>query len=149
MALQFDAATFDWGMAKCHNLLNKCLGQTQRPPTSGKILAHSKEQAANMIEEVGASLCIFKIGVSANPLLRYASYLEMGYQQMRIIHTSPSLDSIHMLEAALISMFQDYPGCKNSPGSGGEGGLNRHKPVKPPFFVYIVGGRADKSDWYL
>lgn len=97
--------------------------------------------------KIGATLCIFKIGVSANPLLRYAAYIEMNYTEMWVIHVSSSLDTIHMLEAALISAFEPYMGCKNAPQSGGEGALNRQKPVKPPYFVYIVAGRADQPRW--
>ena len=53
-----------------------------------------------------------------------------------------------MLEASLIAKFQDEPGCKNQKNSGGEGALtNTSKPKKPPFFVYVVGGRADQPRW--
>lgn len=147
MALQFNAKTFDWSTVKCQNLLYKCLDENKTHPTSGKILAHAKEQAESLVTKIGATLCIFKIGVSANPLLRYAAYIEMNYTEMWVIHVSSSLDTIHMLEAALISAFEPYMGCKNAPQSGGEGALNRQKPVKPPYFVYIVAGRADQPRW--
>ena len=47
-----------------------------------------------------------------------------------------------MLEAALISHFESIVGCRNKPGSGGEGALNRNGTTAP-FFTYVTGGRAD------
>lgn len=100
-----------------------------------------------MQDHVGLGLCIYKVGVSANPLLRFASYLDMGYTKMWLIHSSFELGLTHMLEAALIALNEGNAGFRNKPGSGGEGALNRHKPAKPPYFVYVVAGRADQSRW--
>ena len=52
-----------------------------------------------------------------------------------------------MLEAALISEFHHVRGCKNAPNTGGEGALNRKDSGGPPFYVYVVGGRADQAKW--
>lgn len=49
-----------------------------------------------------------------------------------------------MLEAALVSEFHKHVGCRNREGSGGEGALNREPVALPPYYVYIVGGRADQ-----
>lgn len=93
-------------------------------------------------------MCIFKIGITANPLLRYASYIDLGYTSMWLIHSSPSLGLTNMLEAALICEFATMVGCKNKPNSGGEGGLNRSsRAMLPPFYVYCVAGRADQPRW--
>lgn len=145
--LDFNASTFDWNTVKSENLLYKCLDSNKCNPTSGAILAHAKEQVDNMQHHVGVGLCIFKIGVTANPLLRFASYLDLGYTTMWLINVSPSLGLTVMLEAALISEYGYSSGCKNKPNSGGEGAFNRSKPLKPPFFVYVVAGRADQPRW--
>lgn len=63
---------------------------------------------------------------------------------MWIISMLPSLDIGSMLEAALISDFGRHVGCHNKPGSGGEGALCRSNPSPPPYFTYVVGGRADQ-----
>ena len=144
LGLKFDAATFDWGTVKCQGILNKCFQSKATNPTCGRILTHASEQVSCILNEVGASLCIFKIGVSANPLLRFASYLNLGYTTMWVIHVSSSLGLTHMLEASLIREYQSFRGCRNKDGSGGEGALNTSKCFKPPFFTYVVGARADQ-----
>ena len=137
----------DWEKLRSLGLLNKCL-KTRGKPTCGKILAHAKAQITSMREWLGIRLCIFKIGVTANPSCRFNWYLERGYTCMWVIAASDSLDLIHMLEAALISEFSKHVGCKNKSDSGGEGALNRTNTVSyPPYYVYVAGGRADQHRW--
>ena len=95
-------------------------------------------------EKIGIRVCIFKIGVTANPIARYKLYVDQGYATMWLIHKSNSLDLVHMLEAALILEYHKHVGCRNQAGTGGEGALNRRVPIAPPFFVYVVGARADQ-----
>lgn len=95
-------------------------------------------------ETIGIRLCVFKIGVTSNPVSRFALYKKSGFTSMWVIATSDSTDLIHMLEAALISEFGKHVGCRIKPGSGGEGALNRANPPKPPYFAYVSGGRADQ-----
>ena len=129
---------------KPQGLLHKSLPYGGNP-TCGKILLYAKEQVECMIKQVGKGLCIFKIGITTNPLMRYPSYLGLGYTTMWLIHVSGSLGLTLMLEASLIANFQDEPGCRNKKNSGGEGAMTTtSKPKKPPFFVYVVGGRADQ-----
>ena len=117
--------------------------QPQRP-TCGKILSHSKHQVSAFRESLGVSLCVFKIGVSAAPVERFQDYTTKNYTCMWLIHVDNDLGLIHMLEAALISEFNACTGCRNAPGSGGEGALNRKTHQGPPYFMYICGGRADQ-----
>lgn len=145
--LKFDAAIFDWNSVSSYGLLRKCLNTSNCNPTSGKILSHAKEQVVNMQHHIGIGVCIYKIGVTSNPLLRFASYLDLGYSKMWLIHSSCDLGLTHMLEAALIALNEGTVGFRNKPSSGGEGALNRRKPARPPFFVYVVAGRADQSRW--
>lgn len=97
---------------------------------------------------MGIRICIFKIGVTSNPKRRFEWFLERGYSCMWVLAESDSQDLIHMLEAALISEFGKHIGCRNKPDSGGEGALNRTTVAScPPFYTYVVGGRADQSRW--
>lgn len=119
----------------------------QPSPTCGKLLAHCLAKVISFREKVGIRLCVFKIGVTANPLTRFQLYAEKNFSMMWLIATSSSVDLIHMLEAALINEFHKHVGCKNVEGTGGDGALNRNPPAPPPYFVYITGGRADQSRW--
>lgn len=67
---------------------------------------------------------------------------------MWLMHQSPSLDLIHMLEAALIMANCHHSGCRNAKGSGGEGGLNRAKKLPPPT-LYISPGaqQTNLEEW--
>ena len=59
------------------------------------------------------------------------TYFQKGYTSMWLINASNSIDSVSMLEAALISEFGKHVGCHNKPNSGGEGGLNKKSPPTP------------------
>ena len=115
--------------------------------TTGKLLSYCKSKITCFREKIGIRLCIFKIGVTANPVSRFEMYKDKGFSKMWILATSGSVDLVHMLEAALISEFHKHVGCKNREGSGGDGALNRKPPAPPPYFVYISGGRADQARW--
>ena len=148
MGAVFKAEGFDWNAIRPYGFCNKCMcSRKGGNATAGKILAHAKSLVTSLRESIGIRLCIFKIGVTANPLTRYSFYLENGYTCMWLIAVSHSIDLIHMLEAALISEFFRHVGCKNKPESGGEGALNRSSPPEPPYFAYVVGGRADQGHW--
>ena len=116
----------------------------ERRATCGKILAHAKRQVAAFREWITVTLCVFKIGVTANPPARFVDYVQKGFTEMWVIHSGDNVDIVHMLEAALISEFANSIGCQNMPETGGEGALNRKASVGPPFFVYVTGGRADQ-----
>lgn len=111
-------------------------------PTCGRILEHCKNKVTNFREKIGIRLCVFKVGVTADPLLRCKYYFENGFTESWIIHTSDSVDLIHMLEAALVSEYHLHVGCRNRKGSGGEGALNRKNCCPPPYFVYVTGCSA-------
>ena len=92
---------------------------------------------------MGLQLCVFKIGVTSNPLVRYLNYRKKNFTSMWVIFQGTSVKEIHMLEAALISLYQATSGCQNATGSGGEGALNKLDAC-PPYYAYITGGRADQ-----
>ena len=134
-----------WDVLLQHNIHNKTMKVCQpRKPTCGKILAHCKRQITAFREFLGLALCIFKIGVTADPLDRFEDYRAKAYTNMWIICVSDDVGLTHMLEAALISEFHSAVGCRNSPETGGEGGLNRKRHAGPPYNTYVTGGRADQ-----
>ena len=95
-------------------------------------------------EQMSISLCVFKVGVTSNPVVRYVDYKRKNFTAMWVIFCGSNAREIHMLEAALVSLFHSCSGCHNTPGSGGEGALNRAFS-KPPYYAYVAGGRADQN----
>ena len=93
---------------------------------------------------MGLEVCVFKIGVTANPVCRYLDYLSRNYDAMWVLHESNDVQETHMLEAALISHFQACLGCRNKADSGGEGASNKASAMGP-YYTYVTGGRADKN----
>ena len=112
--------------------------------TTGKILAHARQKVSSFRERHGDGLCVFKIGVTANPAQRWELYLKVNLTAMWIIFMHDDLSLVHMLEASLIALFCEIKGCRNKPNTGGEGALNRKCRPDPPYFIYVVGGRADQ-----
>ena len=92
---------------------------------------------------MGIQLCVFKIGVTTNPALRFVDYRKKNFTAMWVVFQGSCVKEIHMLEAALVAVFQACTGCQNAPGSGGEGSLNKPSS-SPPYYAYVTGGRADQ-----
>ena len=133
-----------WDTWRKFNIINRTMKVQPREPTCGKILAYCKRQVVAFQESLGFGICVFKIGVTADPLERFHYYRAEAFTNMWVIHISEEKNLIHMLEAALISEFNTTSGCRNKPETGGEGGLNRKNHRGPPFYAYVVGGRADQ-----
>ena len=145
LSASFDASTFDWSLTEKFGLLNRCMLEPKNGrPTCGKVLKWCMDKITTFREGMGIRVCVFKIGVTANPPQRYLSYLDLAFTSMWCIAVSPSSDLIHMLEAGLISHFCKHVGCRNKENSGGEGSLNKANKSPGPYYVYITGGRADQ-----
>lgn len=146
---EFDASQFEWERVKSFGLLNKCLPPKQAcHVTCGRLLGFARDRVNSFRAKVGAQLCVFKVGVTTNPIVRYKAYVAQGFNLMWLIAMSySSIDLVHMLEAALIAEFHSVLGCKNHPGTGGDGALNRPNPPPGPYFVYVTGARADQPFW--
>ena len=114
-------------------------------PTCGKLLEHCIEKVTSFREKLGIKLTVFKVGVTADPSVRFSFYMQQqNFTSMWLIAKSTSIDLVHMLEAALVFEFHKHVGCRNQRGTGGDGALNRKDPSPPPYFVYVTGGRADQ-----
>ena len=142
---EFNADGFDWKKLQSQQLFYKC--QPSEGVTCGKLLGHCKQKVIGLRESIGIRVCCFKIGITANPPQRFALYAEQNFTCMWVIASSKSVDTINMLEAALISEYHQHVGCKNEPGTGGEGGLLRNNRAMPPYFLYVTAGRADQPRW--
>ena len=141
----FDASTFDWHEVRRYNIRNCCVSlQPGRSMTCGRILAHARNQITLFRESIGVRICVFKIGVTSNPIQRFISYLESGFTDVWVLTMSDSRDLINMLEAACISHFSIHVGCRNQSETGGEGALNRANPPMSSFYLYVTGGMADQ-----
>ena len=106
--------------------------------SAGRILQRCKRKVQLFRASVGEGVCVFKIGYSSNPILRFASYRLANFSCMTLLHVTECRGTAEMLEAALIDVFWELPGCRNEQ-PGGEG--PRHLQADC-FYVYVVGARA-------
>ncbi|CAE7216894.1 unnamed protein product [Symbiodinium sp. CCMP2456] len=102
------------------------LDQRLIPETAlaSKILWHCMKTVNCIREENGGrSLCVFKLGLTSNPLQRRQSYLEQNFMSFVVIHKVCRLEllaMLEMLEAALIAEFHDNQRCCRNHQLGGE-----------------------------
>lgn len=101
-----------------------------RRTVAGAVLRYTKE----VVEELlfACDPAVFKLGITCSPLLRWVSYEREGYVRMELLFVSDDPGIVQMLEAALIGVFADRPGCRNR-APGGEGPVGRG-----PYFNYLV-----------
>ena len=144
LAGEMDPSVIDWERLKPFGLLNRLMNLQPREPTSGRKLGHCLQQVTSFREVMGLSVCVFKIGVTSNPMVRYVDYLQKNFTAMWVIFVGTNVQEIHMLEAALVNVFHSCTGCRNAAGTGGEGALNKCS-ASPPYYAYVTGGRADQS----
>ena len=143
LATHFTPTKVFWEKLRVFGLINRSLPPSPKKATSEKVLAHARQNVVSFRESMGISVCVFKVGVTANPAQRYISYLAKNFSAMWVVYSGDCVREAHMLEAALIQEFHSCTGRQNSPNSGGEGALNRQQAVGP-FFAYVTGGRADQ-----
>ena len=135
----------EWDELLRYNIHNKTMKFQVKMPPSGKILTHCKRMVCAFRESMGVSLCIFKIGVTADPVNRFSDYQTKAFSVMWIIYVSDDLSLTHMLEAALISEFNAASGCRNAPGSGVKvGSWEKNIWVHPSLHTSLV---AEPTKW--
>lgn len=129
-------------MACCnHGITVSYLPSLQRlKSTAGTILQRCLLQVDQFRNKMNKNLCVYKLGITAYPPLRFQFYQEANYTHMTLLHVSENAGVAQMLEAALIASNLSQVGCRNQ-RLGGEGPPTaNHEPFH---FVYIVGARAD------
>ncbi|OLQ05856.1 hypothetical protein AK812_SmicGene10912 [Symbiodinium microadriaticum] len=111
---------------------------------ASKILWHCV-QVINAVrkDNGGFALCVFKIGLTANPFQRRANYLEQNFQNFIVIHKvcrAELLGMLEMLEAALIAEFYDDGRCCRNRQLGGESMRTKDflPRFQPPYYAYCV-----------
>ena len=99
----------------------------------------------------GPALCVFKIGLTSNPLQRRAAYYKQNFKKFVIIHQvsrGELLGMLEMLEAALIAEFYDNQRCCRNKQLGGESMRDRTfmPRFEPPYFAYCVASNASQRE---
>ena len=118
------------------------LGESRREKaTAGTILHRCFTKVEQFRTHMGRSVCVYKVGLTSNPLVRFQFYLEGNYTRMSLLHVTGNMGEAQMLEAALIEKNLLEKGCRNEK-FGGDG--PKHLREEPFHFVYIVGARADR-----
>mmetsp|Transcript_41978 Transcript_41978/g.94324 ORF Transcript_41978/g.94324 Transcript_41978/m.94324 type:complete len:416 (-) Transcript_41978:61-1308(-) len=106
---------------------------------AGEVLQRVKVVLRRLLEEVGGTGTMFKIGITCTPLKRWRAYKEQGYTCMHLVNVSDEHAGVQMLEAALIDSFASHEGCRNI-AKGGEGPVGRG-----PYFNYVVLGTGNET----
>ena len=120
--------------------------------TASKILWHCIGVVNAVREEHGGrQLCVFKIGLTANPAQRKRSYLQQNFKGFVIIHRVTQetlLGMLEMLEAALIAEFYDNQRCCRNKQLGGESMRNKlfEPRFPPPYFAYCAATNAAQKE---
>lgn len=108
--------------------------------TAGTILQSCASRVSQFRNKMNRDLCVYKLGITAYPPVRFLFYKEANYTHMTLLHVTENLGVAQMLEASLISSNLGQLGCRNE-RLGGEGPPNSEN--ERYHFVYIVGARAD------
>lgn len=108
--------------------------------TAGTILQRCLTNVEKFKRQMGGPVCVYKIGITTNPLLRSHFYGKGNYCNMSLLHVTENMGVAQMLEAALISMHLSERGCRNE-RFGGDGPA--HAFHEKFHFVYIVGAWAN------
>ena len=115
LSWQIDLKSIPWQSVRQYGLINQLMPLKKGQGSSGRILAHCKQMVTSFRENMGIRLTVFKIEVTADPLSRFRLYLAKNYTRMWIIYSSMDVREIHMLEAALIALFENAVGLQNTP----------------------------------
>jgi hypothetical protein len=108
----------------------------------GAVLVYVRGQVSQLIDKQGAQLCIHKVGITCHPIQRSESYFAENYSLFSVLHISKDFKDVAWLEAILIADADRRPGACRNVRKGGDGKIRSFRD-KPPFFLYMVTGRAD------
>ena len=106
----------------------------------GKILAHCMEGMETVLG-LHRNLVVFKIGATTDPMHRWHQpewgyHRDADFERLRVLGETRTAEGVCYLESALIALFRDRPGCRNT-ALGGDG-IAAHSAHVGPFFVYVV-----------
>ena len=63
-----------WQDLREFGILNRIMKPRRPKASAGVVLAYSKQQVVSFREHLRLSVCVFKIGVTANPICRFLDY---------------------------------------------------------------------------
>ena len=127
-------------LTRVEGIAIKYIDPCKRSPSAGTVLQHCKNRVHVFRSRIGCNVCVFKLGFTTNPLVRFQSYVSVNYSAMELLHVTTDKGSAEMLEAALIDSHCQIRGCRNDkPGGEGPGNLRAGH-----YYVYVVGARADQ-----
>ena len=124
------------------SLLRSWISATARElgPASLEVLSNSLAERVCGI--VSSPPCIFKVGLTRDPLWRwrdapfaYANDVDFAFMELLLVGTT---GLVAHLEAALIARLRSQPGCRND-APGGES----PPPPSYPCYLYVVWQRVD------
>lgn len=125
-----------------HGICLTYLSYPQRQnSTAGTILRRCLSEVNSFRNRMGKKLCVYKVGLTSSPVVRFGFYKEGNYTHMSLLWVSSNLGLCQMLEAAVISANIGEHECRNQ-RYGGEGPPSAETALY--HFVYIVGARADQ-----
>eukprot|EP00439_Symbiodinium_sp_Y106_P012257 s406_g1.t2 len=121
---------------------------------AGRILEHCQAVIHRVrLETGGLELALYKIGITHECYARFDLYKAKGWDQMVIMHESPDLGSVEMLEAALIShhrgpRLQEFWERYRLSEPDHDIWLYSHfqEDTLVPLLVHGDGGRTDRKD---
>ena len=88
--------------------------------TAGTILQGCLTQIDRFRNQMTRSLCVYKVGITTNPVLRFHFYARGNYSKMSLLHITENMGVAQMLEAALLAMHISEKECRNE-RFGGDG----------------------------
>ena len=130
-------------------LVKRVIGETL---TASKIRWHCVETINFVRGQCGGpALCVFKIGLTANPIKRREAYRKQNFKQFVIIHEVSRhelLGMLEMLEAALIAQFHDCQRCCRNKQLGGESMRDKNFAARfePPYYAYCAATNASQRE---
>lgn len=128
-------------MCRKHEIAITYLATPKRErATAGTILQRCLYEVEKFRTKMTKSLCVFKLGLTTNPIIRFNFYKDANYSHMALLHVTENAGVAQMLEASLIAIHMSQTGCRNEK-HGGE--CPPTCALEPFHFVYVVGARAD------
>ena len=101
-------------MSRKHEIAIAYLATPKRErATAGTILQRSLYEIEKFRSKMTRSLCVFKLGLTTNPIIRFKFYRDDNYSHMALLHVTENAGVAQMLEASLIAIHMSQTGCRN------------------------------------
>ena len=106
-------------MCRKHEIAITYLATPKRErATAGTILQRCLYEVEKFRTKMTKSLCVFKLGLTTNPIIRFNFYKDANYSHMALLHVTENAGVAQMLEASLIAIHMSQTGCRNEKHGG-------------------------------